>query len=151
MPTNIWDEFDKQIDTKSLAEEVKNSGDAPVYKDVPEGQYEVQIEKMELVKSKQGGKPMASVWFKIISDGEFKGSHMFMNQILEQPFQIHNFNEFMRSLGTDLEITFESYKQYGNLMMDVHEAISGHLEYAVNFSKNNKGYPVYEIEEIFEV
>lgn len=151
MPTNIWDEFDKQIDTKSLAEEVKNSGDAPVYKDVPEGQYEVQIEKMELVKSKQGGKPMASVWFKIISDGEFKGSRMFMNQILEQPFQIHNFNEFMRSLGTDLEITFESYKQYGNLMMDVHEAISGHLEYAVNFSKNNKGYPVYEIEEIFEV
>lgn len=147
---NIWDEFDAAIDTAALAEDVKNSSDTPVYKEVPPGQYEVTIEKMELVKSK-AGKPMGTVWFKILSDGEYKGSRMFYNQVLEQAFQIHSFNEFLRSLGTDTEVEFQSYKQYGNMLLDMMEAINGKLEYAVSYSKNNKGYPVYEIEEIYEV
>ena len=36
---NLFDEFDRMIDTKALAEEVKNSTDTPVYKDVPDGEY----------------------------------------------------------------------------------------------------------------
>lgn len=147
---NIWDEFDASIDTAALAEDVKNSADSPMYKEVPPGQYEVSIDKLELVKSKTG-KPMGTVWFKVLSDGEYKGSRMFYNQILEQAFQIHSFNEFLRSLGTDADIEFKSYKQYGNMLLDLMEEINGRFEYAVSFSKNSKGYPVYEIEEIYEV
>jgi hypothetical protein len=150
MTANIWDSFDAAVDTEALANDVKNSADGPVYKDVAPGQYEVKIEKLELIASK-ANKPMATVWMKILSDGEYKGSRLFYNQVLEQAFQIHSFNEFLRSLGTDLDVEFKSYRQYGNLLMDIHEAISDKLEYAVSYSKNSKGYPVYEIEEIFEV
>lgn len=147
---NIWEQFDSAVDTAALAEDVKNSADGPVYKEVPPGQYEVSIDKLELTASK-AGKPMGTVWFKVLSDGEYKGSRMFYNQILEQAFQIHSFNEFLRSLGTDIDVEFQSYRQYGNLLMDIREAIDGAFEYALSYTKNNKGYPVYEIEEIFEV
>lgn len=146
---NIWDEFDKAIDTKALADEVKNSADSPTYREVPEGTYEVTIDKLELVKSK-GGKPMGTVWFKILT-GEYKGSRIFMNQVIMESFQIHIFNEFLRSLDSGIDIDFVSYKQYGNMLMNIAEAIDGKLEYALKYSTNNKGYPVFEIEEIFEV
>ena len=149
MANNVWDEFDKAIDTKALADDVKNSADSGNYREVPEGNYEVAIDKLELVASKQG-KPMVSVWFKVLT-GEYKGSRMFMNQIIEQAFQIHNMNEFLRSLGTDKEIEFVSYKQYGNLLMDVMEEIEGNLEFGVKFYRNKKDYPIYEITDIFEV
>lgn len=148
MANNIWDEFDKAVDTKALADDVKNSSDA-TYREVPEGSYEVTIDKLELVASKQG-KPMVSVWFKVLS-GEYKGSRMFMNQIIEQAFQIHSMNEFLRSLGTDKEIEFVSYKQYGNLLMDIMEEIEGNLEFGVKFYRNKKDYPIYEITDVFEV
>ena len=35
--------------------------------------------------------------------------------------------------------------------MDIHEAISGKLEYALKYSKNSKGYNRFEITEIYEV
>lgn len=149
MANNVWDEFDKAIDTKALADDVKNSADSGNYREVPEGNYEVAIDKLELVASKQG-KPMVSVWFKVLT-GEYKGSRMFMNQIIEQAFQIHSMNEFLRSLGTDKEIEFVSYKQYGNLLMDVMEEIEGNLEFGVKFYRNKKDYPIYEITDIFEV
>lgn len=146
---NIWDEFDKSIDTKALADEVKNSADSPVYREVPEGTYEVAIDKLELVSSKSG-KPMATVWFKVLT-GEYKGSRIFMNQVVEQAFQVHTFNDFLRSLDSGVEIEFKSYRQYGEMLMDIAEAIDKKLEYALIYGKNGKGYPTFEIDEIFEV
>lgn len=50
-----------------------------------------------------------------------------------------------------MEIEFQSYRQYGELLMDVAERLDKRLEYALNYSHNSKGYPVFEIEEVFEV
>lgn len=150
MATNLWDEFDKAIDTNGLAEDVKNSASGQ-FKTVPHGEYEVSIEKMELVAAKESKKPMVSIWFKVLSEGEYKGSLIFYNQIIEQGFQVHIVNEFLRSLDSGLDIEFKTYKQYGNLLMDVHEAISGKLEYALKFSEGKKGFSKYEITEVFEV
>ena len=149
MANNIWDQFDSAIDTKALAEDVKNSADSPSYRDVPEGKYEVSIDKLELVSSK-GGKPMGTVWFKVLN-GDYKGSRIFYNQVLEQAFQVHMFNEFMRSLDSGAEVEFKTYRQYGELLMDIAERIDKKLEYALIYGKNNKGYPTFEIEEVFEV
>lgn len=150
MATNLWDEFDKAIDTNGLAEDVKNSASGQ-FKTVPHGEYEVSIEKMELVAAKESKKPMVSIWFKVLSEGEYKGSLIFYNQVIEQGFQVHIVNEFLRSLDSGLDIEFKTYKQYGNLLMDVHEAISGKLEYALKFSEGKKGFSKYEITEVFEV
>lgn len=150
MATNLWDEFDKAIDTNGLAEDVKNSASGQ-FKTVPHGEYEVSIEKMELVATKESKKPMVSIWFKVLSEGEYKGSLIFYNHVIEQGFQVHIVNEFLRSLDSGLDIEFKTYKQYGNLLMDVHEAISGKLEYALKFSEGKKGFSKYEITEVFEV
>lgn len=148
MAKNIWEQFDEQFDTEALGKDVENSKSGS-YKEVPEGTYEVSIEKLELVASK-AGKPMVTCWMKVLTDGEYKGSLIFMNQVIDEGFKIHTVNEFLRSLDSGLEIEFLSYKQYGNLLMDVHEAISGKLEYALNYGKNRKGYPTFEIEEVFD-
>ena len=146
---NIWDQFDNAIDTKALADEVKNSADSPSYREVPEGTYEVAVEKLELVSSKNG-KPMGTIWFKVLT-GEYKGSRIFYNQVLEQAFQVHMFNEFVRSLDSGVNVEFTSYRQYGEILMNVAEAIDKKLEYGLVYGKNNKGYPTFEIEEVFEV
>lgn len=147
---NIWDEFDNAIDTKALAADVKEVEENGVmYKEVPHGDYEVAIDKLELVKSKAGD-PMVSVWFKVLN-GEFKGSRIFMNQVIKGLFQIHIVNEFLRSLDTDIDIEFVTYKQYGNLLMDVMEAIDGNLEYALSYKEGKKGFSTYTITEVFEV
>ena len=147
---NIWDEFDSAIDTKGLAADVKDAQEnGATYKEVPHGDYEVAIDKLELVKSKAGD-PMVSVWFKVLN-GEFKGSRIFMNQVIKEGFQVHIVNEFLRSLDTDIDIEFVTYKQYGNLLMDVMEAIEGNLEYALSYKEGKKGFSTYEITEVFEV
>jgi hypothetical protein len=148
---NIWDKFDEAIDTKGLADDVKEAAENGTgsFKEVPHGEYEVEVNKMELVASKKGD-PMVSIWFKIVS-GEFKGSMIFMNQVITQGFQIHIVNELLRSMDTGLDIKFETYKQYGNLLMDVMEAVDGNLEFALKYSKGKKDFSTYEITEVFEV
>lgn len=150
MANNLFAEFDKAVDIKALAEEVKNSSDTPVYKDVPDGEYEIEVEKLELVATKETHKPMVSGWFKIVS-GEFKGQRIFMNQVIDEPFKIHIAKEFLKGLSSGKEIEFESYTQFGNLIMDVLEEIDGKFEYGLKYSHNRKNFAQFEITEVFEL
>lgn len=146
---NIWDQFDNEIDTTGLANDVKEAAEnGTSYKEVPHGEYEVAIDKLELVASKNGD-PMVTVWFKVLT-GEYKGSRIFMNQVVTQGFQIHIINEFLRSLDTDVNIEFVTYKQYGNLLMDVMEAVDGNLEFGLSYKESKKGFSTYEITDVFE-
>lgn len=148
----IWDKFDKEIDVEGLAKDVQeaaeNSGN---YREVPFDTYEVSIDKLELTVSKKGD-PMLTCWMKIL-EGDFKNSRIFFNQVVTQGFQIHIANEFLRSLVSEMEdaptVEFRTYKQYAGLIMDVAEAIDDKFEYAVKYSENSKGYPQYEITEVF--
>lgn len=120
-------------------------------KEVPNGIYNVKILKMELVVSK--GDPMVSIWFKIVSDGEYKNSIIFMNQVITQGFQIHIVNELLRmmvsEMGTDAPvIEFKTFKQYGNLIMDVFEAIDNNFEFALDYKKGKGDFSKYEITEV---
>ena len=144
-----WEEFDKQVDLDGLKEDIENNtgGD---YKEIPHGNYEVAIAKLELDTSKKGD-PMVKVWFKIVSDGEYKGSLIFMNQVITKGFQIHVVNDFLRSLETDIDIDFESYSQYAELLLDVFEAVNGNYEYALKYGKTEKGFNTFEITEVFEL
>lgn len=147
---NIWDKFDKEIDTDGLAADVKDAAEnGTSFKDVPHGSYEVAIDKMELTASKAGD-PMVSIWFKVLT-GDFKGSRIFYNQVVTQGFQIHLVDEFLRSLDTGLDIAFVTYKQYGGLIMDVMEAVDGKLEYALEYGEGKKGFSTYKITEVFDV
>ncbi|MDF2883837.1 MAG: hypothetical protein K0R54_4401 [Clostridiaceae bacterium] len=147
---NLWEKFDKAIDTEGLKKDVEAAAEGNMdFKEVPVGKYEVKITKMELTESKKGA-PMLSIWFKILS-GEYTGSLIFYNQVLSTGFGIHNANEMMRSFDTDIDVQFENFKQYNDVILDTYEAVDDKLEFALDYSKNAKGYNVYKITDVFEV
>lgn len=155
MAQDLFSKWDKAIDIEGLAKDVEQAakdGGNRTYKEVPVGQYEVSVEQMELKASKKGD-PMVSIWFKIVSDGEYKGSMIFFNQVITQGFQIHNCNEILRAMVQEMddapEIAFETYSQYADLIMDIHEAVSGNFEFALNYGQNSKGFNTFEITEVF--
>ena len=145
-----FSKFDKKADLEGLKNDIleaeENGGGN--FKEVPHGNYEVAITKLELGESKKGD-PMVTVWFKIL-DGEFKNSLIFMNQVVTQGFQIHIVDDFLRSLETDVEIEFESYAQFGELLMDVFEAVEGKLEFGLKYGER-KGFNTFEITDVFEL
>ena len=151
---NIFDKWDKEIDTEGLAADVQEAAEngSGNYKEVPHGEYEVAINQMEL-KASSKGDPMVSIWFKIVSDGDFKGSMIFMNQVITQGFQVHIVNEMLRMMVACMEdapvIEFVSYNQYGNLIMDIFEAVSDNFEYALAYKKGKKDFSTYEIKDVF--
>lgn len=148
MATNIWEKFDKSIDTKALKEDASKASAQGDFPEVPHGTYEVRIEKLELVAAKSSGNPMVSCWMKII-DGPYKGQRLFMNQTVHVGFGLHKANDFLRALDSGVDIVFESFKQYNDLLLDVHEAIDGKTEYGVEYGEE-KGYNTFKIVDVFD-
>ena len=148
---NMFEKWNNSIDVKGLQEDIKkaqenNSGE---YKDVPHGEYEVKLDKIELKATKETKEPMVSAWFTIL-EGEYKKQKLFMNQKVTQGFQIHIVNQFLKSMGTDVNIEFIDYKQYADLLLDVAEAVDANkLEFAIKY-EDNKGYDKFTITEVFE-
>lgn len=142
-----FSKFDKKVDLEGLKKDIEDAGNN-VFKEVPHGAYEVAINKLELSESKKGD-PMVKIWFKIVS-GEYKESLIFMNQVITKGFQIHLVDELLRSLGTDIDICFDSYSQYGELLETVFNEIEDNFEYALNYGER-KGFDTFEITDIFEL
>ena len=108
---------------------------------------------MELKASKKGD-PMVSIWFKVVS-GEYKGSIIFYNQVITQGFQIHNCNEMLRKIASEMKekpvIEFRTYKQYGELLMDIFEAVEDNYEYGLHYTANkkNKQFSDFKVTEVY--
>ena len=146
-----FEEFDSVYDLEGLKNDIneaKENGGGN-FEEVPNGNYEVKLEKLELTKSKSG-KPMVSIWFKILN-GDFKNQRIFYNQLVDEGFKINIMNEFLYSLDSGFDVYFESFKQYNDLILDIHEAIDGKLEYLLEYGENKKGYKTYTIKEVFDV
>ena len=151
---NVFAKWDEAVDVEGLAKDVEEaaaSGGGGNYKEVPHGTYEVEVNKMELVASKKGD-PMVTMWFKIVT-GEYKGSMIFLNQVITQGFQVHIVNEMLRSITAEApnapSVEFNSYKQYSDLLMDVFELIEGNFEFGLKYGKGKKDFNTYEITEVF--
>ena len=148
---NMFDKWNNSIDVKGLQDDIKKAqeNDGGEYKDVPHGEYEVKLDKIELKATKETKEPMVSAWFTIL-EGEYKKQKLFMNQKVTQGFQIHIVNQFLKSMGTDVNIEFIDYKQYADLLLDVAEAVDANkLEFAIKY-EDNKGYDKFTITEVFE-
>lgn len=148
---NIWDEFDKVIDVEGLKKDTQEAAEngGGNHKEVPFGTYEVEVDKLELKKSKTGN-PMLSCWLKIV-EGTYKKSLIFYNQVLVNGFGMHAANEFLRSLDSGIKIEFVNFKQYYEMLLDVFEAVNGKLSYQLEYGENDKGYKTFKIEDVFEL
>lgn len=147
-----YSNFDSMFDLKELVNDIKEASSNTSnteFKDVPAGTYEVALTKIELAESSKN-LPMVKVRFKVLA-GEYADSYIFMNQVITKGFQIHIMNNFLKSLETDVNIEFESYTQYAELLEDVFTAIDGKLEYGLEYGQNAKGFNTFTITDVFEV
>ncbi len=147
---DMFEKWNSNVDLAGLQKDIKDAqeNNKGEYDKVPYGEYEVKLDKLELKATKKGD-PMVSAWFTIL-EGDYKKYKLFMNQVVTQGFQIHIVNEFLRSIGTDLNIEFVDYKQYAELLLDVAEACDeNNLEFAIKYEDNN-GYDKFTITEVFE-
>ena len=146
---NMFEKWDSAIDTVGLQKDIAEAKDNNrEYEKVPYGEYEVKLDKLELKASKKGN-PMVSAWFTIL-EGKYKNNKLFMNQVITQGFQIHIANEFLRTMGTGVDVEFVNYTQYANLLLDVaEECDTNKLEFALKY-EDNKGYDKFTITEVFE-
>lgn len=153
MGENIFDKFNSMIDVAGLKQDVEkaaeNTGD---FVEVPKGDYEVKVVKIELgetgEKSKNPGMPMAKVWFEILA-GEYKNQKIFMNQMLTSGFGIHKMNEFLNSLETGISVQFENFQQYADLFAQIFAEVDGTAEFQLAYGENNKGFSTYNIVQRF--
>ena len=145
----MFEKWNSNVDLAGLQQDIKDAQDNDKeFEAVPHGEYEVKLDKLELKATKKGD-PMVSAWFTILN-GKYKNSKLFMNQVVTQGFQIHIVNEFLRSMKTDIDVDFEDYKQYADLLLDVAEFCdSNNLEFAIKY-EDNKGYDKFTITEVFE-
>ena len=154
MGENIFERFNEQFDLAGLKQDIEaaasNDGD---FVEVPDGHYEVKITKLELgqtgEKSKTPGMPMLKVWFDILA-GDFKGQKIFMNQMLTSGFGIHKSNQFLSSLESGVDVVFENFDQYHNMVEQIFNEIDTVGEYELAYGHNNKGYSTYTIVQRFK-
>ena len=143
-------EFPADKMKKDLADAKENSGN---FDSLPEGEYKCNLEKLELGES-QKGQLMLKAQFRII-DGSHKKQCIFKNCVLtgtkNDGFMLHKANEFLESLDSGEEITFESWEQYNDLILDVFDAIKDDgLSYLICVSENEKN-PQYQDIDVMDI
>lgn len=153
MSENMFEKFNSMFDVEGLKNDIAAQSEASgEFVEVPKGEYEVKISKIELgetgEKSKNPGMPMAKVWFTVLA-GEYKGQKIFMNQMLTSAFGFHKMNEFLTSLETSIPVVFENFTQYDELFKQIFNEIDGKGEYQLSYGENNKGYSTYTIVKRF--
>lgn len=132
--------FDSMFDLNGLKEDVKKS-ENDGKKETPFGTYEVRIEKAELKESKTG-KPMVSIWFKIIA-GENEGQMIYYNQVVSEGFQLGIVYKMLSKIACT-ELHFDSF----TALEDTLNACVG-IELSLDYSEGKKGFANYKVLQVF--
>ena len=149
-----FDKIDRTVDLKGLQADVedakKNSVD---FSTIPSCRYRENAETMEIKGTKPyPNRPMLAVSFKILS-AEYKNQRLFMNRVLygtkNDKNMIASAMGFLEKLDSGIPVSFTSYKQFAQLVLDIAEAIDRKLEYAVDYDDSR--FTSISIDEVYEV
>lgn len=149
-----FEAFDKKVDLEGMkkdVQEAEKNGANGDYPEIPKGKYEVKFDNIE-VKPTKDGRPMLSVQARIL-EGDFKKKCLFMNRVIygtkNDANMIASAVGWLKKLGTDLEIEFEGYTHFADLVLDVAEEVDGNFEYMVEYDP--EAFNTITIKEVFEV
>lgn len=149
---DIFDKLNASFDLAGLKEDEAKAGEGMDFEDVPHGDYEVKVVKLELTLTKETAKnpnaPMVRVWFEVLT-GEYKNQKIFMNQMIHKGFGLRKANDFLKSLESGITVVFEDFRQYAELLAQIFDAIDGNAEYHLKYEQNDKGFDVFTIVERF--
>ena len=148
-----FDKINRSVDLEGLRKDVENAsengtGDFPT---IPAGTYEVALVSLEIKGTKTDNRPMLAVSFKILS-GEYKNQRLFMNRVIygtkDDGRMIKSAVGWLNTLDSGVDVAFQDYKQFADLVMDVAEAIDGKIEYAVEYDDSQ--FNSIKITEVFD-
>lgn len=151
--------FDAKMDP-NLQDDVKN---AKEYEDVPNGDYIVSVDKMEVKTTKAGDKLMFAVQMSIKenSDGSKsnqKGRKIFFNRVISGNRVSENWNDgkaiksvitWLDKLGTDLIPEFVNYSDFAELVLDIFQEIQGKVELDVTYKASD--FNPVSINEVYDI
>ena len=151
--------FDAKMDP-NLQEDVKN---AKEYEDVPDGDYIVSVDKMEVKTTKAGDKLMFAVQMSIKenSDGSKsnqKGRKIFFNRVISGNRVSESWNNgkaiksvitWLDKLGTDLVPEFVNYSDFAELVLDIFQEIQGKVELDVTYKASD--FNPVSINEVYDI
>lgn len=148
-----FEKFNKQFPAdkvkKDMQEAAENGGNK-----LPDGEYTVKLDKMELGESSKGAL-MIKAQFRI-TEGDHKKQCIFKNQVLtgtkNDGFMMVKAKEFLESLDSGIDVTFEDWEQFNDLVLDIAEAVQEDgLRYLVALDTDDSGkYQNMEIIDIMD-
>lgn len=147
--------FDDKVDLNALQKEVEESNSTD-FEDVPDGEYIVEIEKMELTQTKEAKKPMFAVQFKI-KEGEHKGRMFFFNRVIggntsakwTDGQAIKSVITWLEKLETETVPEFVNYSDFAECVLDIFQEVQGNIELEVDYAA--KRFNQVSIKEVFDV
>lgn len=151
--------FDAKMDP-NLQDDVKN---AKEYEDVPNGNYIVSVDKMEVKTTKAGDKLMFAVQMSIKenSDGSKsnqKGRKIFFNRVISGNRVSESWNDgkaiksvitWLDKLETDLIPEFVNYSDFAELVLDIFQEIQGKVELDVTYKASD--FNPVSINEVYDI
>ncbi|MEN6521137.1 MAG: DUF669 domain-containing protein [Armatimonadota bacterium] len=114
---------DTDIDNFDLAQFDGGYDEAPVeereFEDIPDGKYQVNVEKVELTRSQTSGNPMLKWTLKILGP-KFAGRLLWRNNVIT--------NDSLKWLKTDLHTCGVTLSKLSELPSRVHDLLDVKLE-----------------------
>lgn len=147
-----FSKFDNAINQDELAKQLEEAKNNPQQsdKEVPEGNYTVKIEKMEVGATKDG-RPMFKVQCRIL-EGEFKKWCLFMNRVIygtkNDANMIQSVIGWLWRLESGIDVEFKSYTQFSELVLDIFEEVADSVELDVYYDPD--AFNSISIEEVFD-
>lgn len=149
-------EFDKKVDTSSLAQEVKDASD---FADVKKGNYICSIEKMELTVTKTDKKPMFVACLKV-KEGEYKGRLLFFNRVVYGNKSSDRWNDgrAIKSVCTwvnhlltedDDPLEFVNYQDFKDQILDIYQMLQDTVELDIDYDP--KAFNPITINEVIDL
>lgn len=139
-----FSKFDKEINAEQLQKDIEEAGkNAGGYDEVPDGEYIVKIEKMEVGLTTQTKEPCFKVQCRIVEDeeneGKFKKHCIFFNRKIYGNKVSDSWNDgraistvtgWLAKLESETPVVFENYSQFSDLVLDLFEECE---EYGLTF------------------
>lgn len=144
--------FNQQFPADQMKKQIQEAKENGGGSDLPDGEYTVKLDKMELGQSQKGAL-MIKAQFRI-QKGDHKKQCIFVNRVLtgtkNDGFMMIKANEFLDSLDSGIDVVFEDWEQYNDLILDIAEAIQEDgLAYVVSLTKNGQ-YQDFEVIDVID-
>lgn len=146
-----FSKFDEQINVEQLQNDIAEAANNnQSYGETPNGTYVGKVEKLEVGETKDH-RPMLKLQFRI-TEGEYEKKCLFFNRVLfgtkNDANMIASAIGFLDTLDSGIEVTFESYSQFAELVLDVFEAIENTTMYEIEYDKD--GFQSISILDVFD-